>query len=95
MLRGSDRRSHIVGVPWRFPEVERVQTAQTDRSTGVEPTIAVRGLWKIFGPAEAKIAGSPLLELSNADFRLKTGSTIAVSTRARCPRTHWAQAQQR
>ena len=78
MLSGSDRRSHIVGVPWRFPEVERVQTAQTDRSTGVEPTIAVRGLWKIFGPAEAKIAGSPLLELSNADFRLKTGSTIAV-----------------
>ena len=78
MLIGSDRRSHTVGVPWRFPEVERVQTAQTDRSTGVEPTIAVKGLWKIFGPAEAKIAGSPLLELSNADFRLKTGSTIAV-----------------
>ena len=78
MLNRSDRRSNIVGVPWRFPEVERVQTAQTDRSTGVEPTIAVRGLWKIFGPAEAKIADSPLLELSNADFRLKTGSTIAV-----------------
>ena len=78
MLSGSDRRSHTVGVPWRFPEVERVQTAQTDRSTDVEPTIAVKGLWKIFGPAEAKIAGSPLLELSNADFRLKTGSTIAV-----------------
>ncbi len=78
MLSGSDRRSHTVGVPWRFPEVERVQTAQTDRSTGVEPTIAVKGVWKIFGPAEAKIAGSPLLELSNADFRLKTGSTIAV-----------------
>ena len=77
MLSGSDRRSHTVGVPWRA-EVERVQTAQTDRSTDVEPTIAVRGLWKIFGPAEAKIAGSPLLELSNADFRLKTGSTIAV-----------------
>ncbi|MEO8468213.1 MAG: betaine/proline/choline family ABC transporter ATP-binding protein [Chloroflexota bacterium] len=55
-----------------------MQTAQTDRSTGVAPTIAVRGLWKIFGPAEAKVAGSPLLELSNADFRLQTGSTIAV-----------------
>ena len=77
MLSGSDRRPPHEGVPWRA-EVERVQTAQTDRSTDVEPTIAVRGLWKIFGPAEAKIAGSPLLELSNADFRLKTGSTIAV-----------------
>jgi glycine betaine/proline transport system ATP-binding protein len=59
-----------------------VQIAPSDRltdgaATG-QATIAVRGLWKIFGPAEAKIAGSPLLELSNADFRLKTGSTIAV-----------------
>lgn len=52
--------------------------AQTDRASGAEPTIAVRGLWKIFGSAEAKIAGSPLLELSNAEFRLQTGSTIAV-----------------
>jgi glycine betaine/proline transport system ATP-binding protein len=42
------------------------------------PTISVRGLWKIFGPAEARVAGSPLLELTNAEFRLRTGSTIAV-----------------
>ncbi len=54
-----------------------MQTAQAER-TSVDATIAVRGLWKIFGPAEAKIAGSPLLELSNAEFRLQTGSTIAV-----------------
>ncbi|MEO7664506.1 MAG: betaine/proline/choline family ABC transporter ATP-binding protein [Candidatus Limnocylindrales bacterium] len=50
----------------------------TGAGPAAEPTIAVRNLWKIFGPAEAKIAGSPLLELSNADFRLRTGSTIAV-----------------
>ena len=55
-----------------------MQTAQSDRADPGQPTIAVRGLWKIFGPAEARIAGSPLLELSNAEFRLKTGSTIAV-----------------
>ena len=66
-----------MGVPWRA-EVERVEIAQANRATGVDATIAVRGLWKIFGPAEAKIAGSPLLELSNAEFRLRTGSTIAV-----------------
>jgi glycine betaine/proline transport system ATP-binding protein len=57
-----------------------VQTAQTppaDPPTG-QPTIAVRNLWKIFGPAETKIAGSPLLELTNAEFRLRTASTIAV-----------------
>ena len=52
--------------------------AQPDHASQPQATIAVRGLWKIFGPAEARIAGSPLLELSNADFRLKTGSTIAV-----------------
>ncbi len=55
-----------------------MQTAQADRTNGVDPTIAVRGLWKVFGPAEAKIADSPLLELSSAEFRLQTGSTIAV-----------------
>ncbi len=56
-----------------------MQTAQADRAAASgQATIAVRGLWKIFGSAEAKITGSPLLELSNADFRLKTGSTIAV-----------------
>ena len=55
-----------------------MQTAQSDRADTGQATIAVRGLWKIFGSAEPKIAGSPLLELSNADFRLRTGSTIAV-----------------
>jgi glycine betaine/proline transport system ATP-binding protein len=64
-----------------MPRVVRVQTAQADRTAdraAGKPTISVRGLWKIFGPAEAKIAGSPLLELTNAEFRLKTASTIAV-----------------
>lgn len=55
-----------------------MQTIQADRGDRDRAAIAVRGLWKIFGPAEAKIAGSPLLELSSAEFRLKTGSTIAV-----------------
>ena len=61
--------------------MQTVQAAPTDRTAeraSGQPTIAVRGLWKIFGPAEAKIAGSPLLELTNAEFRLKTASTIAV-----------------
>jgi glycine betaine/proline transport system ATP-binding protein len=58
--------------------VERVQTMQAGGGAADQAAIAVRGLWKIFGPAEAKIAGSPLLELSSAEFRLKTGSTIAV-----------------
>jgi glycine betaine/proline transport system ATP-binding protein len=44
-----------------------------------QPTIAVNGLWKVFGPAEAKLKpGSPLLDLSNAEFRERTASTVAV-----------------
>ena len=53
-------------------------TARADLAASGDAAIAVRGLWKIFGPAEAKIAGSPLLELTNAEFRLRTASTIAV-----------------
>jgi len=41
------------------------------------PTIAVKNLWKIFGPAERKLAGPPDGEESAA-FRKRTGSTIAV-----------------
>lgn len=41
------------------------------------PTIAVKGLWKIFGPAERKLKAPPTDETSLA-FRARTGSTIAV-----------------
>jgi glycine betaine/proline transport system ATP-binding protein len=55
-----------------------VPTAPDIRAATDQPTIAVRGLWKIFGPAAAKIEGSPLLQLTNEEFLRKTGSTIAV-----------------
>ncbi len=42
------------------------------------PTIAVKDLWKIFGPAEHLIAGTPLADLTSAEIRSKTGSTVAV-----------------
>jgi glycine betaine/proline transport system ATP-binding protein len=42
-------------------------------------TLSVRNLWKVFGPAEAKVKGSKeLLELPNAELRARTGSTVAV-----------------
>jgi glycine betaine/proline transport system ATP-binding protein len=44
-----------------------------------KPTLAVRNLWKVFGPIEPKLKSQPqLLELPNAEFRQRTGSTIAV-----------------
>ena len=44
---------------------------------GAIPTIAVKGLWKIFGAAEAKLQSPPADE-SSREFRDRTGSTIAV-----------------
>jgi glycine betaine/proline transport system ATP-binding protein len=43
------------------------------------PTLSVRNLYKVFGPAEAKLKpGDPAFQLSNADFRQQTGSVVAV-----------------
>ena len=47
-------------------------------AAGPTPTIAVRNLWKIFGPAEKKLAAPPSADESSADFRRRTGSMIAV-----------------
>jgi glycine betaine/proline transport system ATP-binding protein len=43
-----------------------------------EPTIAVRNLWKIFGPAEHRIVGTADENLPAAELRRKTGSMIAI-----------------
>ena len=42
------------------------------------PTIAVRNLWKVFGPAEHKLIGTPDAALTNAELRRKLGTTVAV-----------------
>jgi glycine betaine/proline transport system ATP-binding protein len=47
-------------------------------SGSVEPTISVRGLWKIFGPGEHKIVGTPDALLPTAELQQKTGTTVAV-----------------
>jgi len=43
----------------------------------VQPTIDVRGLWKVFGAEEPRLGAPPVEETSSA-FRARTGSTIAV-----------------
>jgi glycine betaine/proline transport system ATP-binding protein len=45
---------------------------------GGEATISVRGLWKIFGPREHRIIGTPDAELDRAELRRRTGCTAAV-----------------
>ncbi len=41
-------------------------------------TISVKGLWKVFGPIEDKLIGTPDADLSTAELRRKHGSTVAV-----------------
>jgi glycine betaine/proline transport system ATP-binding protein len=52
---------------------ERVASPPASR-----PAIAVRGLWKIFGPAENRLFGSPDIDLPNDELRRRHGSTVAV-----------------
>ena len=52
---------------------ERAAPAQA-----AQPAIAVRGLWKIFGPAEHRLFGSPDIDLPNDELRRRHGSTVAV-----------------
>ncbi len=52
------------------------QTA-SDRSA-TSSTIAVKHLWKVFGPAEHKVIGTPDADLSRDELKAKTGSMIAI-----------------
>ena len=42
------------------------------------PTIAVKGLWKVFGPAEHKVIGTADADLSRDELQRKTGSMVAI-----------------
>ena len=56
-----------------------VTTERATREAGAgTPTLAIRNLWKIFGPAEHKLIGTPEADLSRDDLRAKTGSMIAL-----------------
>ncbi len=44
----------------------------------VQPAISVRHLWKIFGPAEQRILGTPDEQLPSDEIRRKTGCNVAV-----------------
>ncbi|MEK6719289.1 MAG: glycine betaine/L-proline ABC transporter ATP-binding protein [Chloroflexota bacterium] len=52
--------------------------ASATNDSSSTPTIAVRGLWKIFGPAEHKVIGTPDADLTRAELLAKTRSTVGV-----------------
>jgi glycine betaine/proline transport system ATP-binding protein len=54
-----------------------IDPAQRAAGTGT-PTLAVRHLWKVFGPAEHKVIGTPDADLSKDELRAKTGSMVAI-----------------
>jgi glycine betaine/proline transport system ATP-binding protein len=58
--------------------VESPAANLTRAAPGARATIAVRNLWKAFGPAEHKIVGTPNADLPNADLRAKLATTVAV-----------------
>jgi glycine betaine/proline transport system ATP-binding protein len=58
--------------------IEPPVTTASDAARAARPTIAVRHLWKAFGPAEHKIVGTPNADLPNAELRAKLGTTVAV-----------------
>jgi len=58
--------------------VEPPATAGTEAAAAGRPTIAVRHLWKAFGPAENRIVGTPNADLPNAELRAKLGTMVAV-----------------
>jgi glycine betaine/proline transport system ATP-binding protein len=57
-------------------------TATTERpateTAAGKPTLSVRNLWKIFGPAEHKVLGTPDQDLTREELRRKNGSTIGL-----------------
>jgi glycine betaine/proline transport system ATP-binding protein len=63
--------------------VDRQPVSDRDPATAAPPvarsggTISVKGLWKVFGPAEHRLIGTPDAELTNAEIRAKHGSTVA------------------
>ncbi len=60
--------------PGPFAQARLAQAQQHAEETA----ISVKGLWKIFGPSEHRIIGTPLAELSRDELRLAAGSNVAV-----------------
>ncbi|HEY0442591.1 MAG TPA: betaine/proline/choline family ABC transporter ATP-binding protein [Candidatus Limnocylindrales bacterium] len=52
--------------------------ASAPESAPAAPAIRVRNLWKIFGPAEKKLASSPDADLDNRQLRERYGSMVAI-----------------
>jgi glycine betaine/proline transport system ATP-binding protein len=58
--------------------VDTPAAASSETPANSRPAIAVRNLWKAFGPGEHKIVGTPNANLPNAELRAKLGTTVAV-----------------
>ena len=51
---------------------------QENAAPVIRPTIEVRHLWKVFGPAEHKVIGTPDQDLPRDELRAKTESMVAI-----------------
>ena len=57
---------------------QSVSAANAPDRSSTDSTIAVKHLWKVFGPAENKVIGTPDADLSREELKAKTGSMVAI-----------------
>jgi glycine betaine/proline transport system ATP-binding protein len=57
--------------------VETIEPPPAAQSNG-EPVVRAEGVWKVFGPREDRIIGTPDAELSRSELREKTDCVVAV-----------------
>ena len=77
MTATTDPAGTTAPAPRAAPSSRQEATSRRDQGEGM-PTLAVRGLWKVFGPAEHKVIGTPDANLSRDELRNKTGSMVAI-----------------
>ena len=71
------RRGHRAGSEGEDSVTATSERPATETAAGM-PTLSVRNLWKVFGPAEHKVLGTPDADLPRDELRRKTGSTIGL-----------------
>lgn len=68
----------IVERPVLPSDAPSTRTATSPAGRAAQPTISVRHLWKVFGPAEQRVVGTSLADLTRDELRARTGSTVGI-----------------
>ena len=72
------RKDEKVALKIRRTDADRATMQNEAESGGIDSSIEVSGLWKIFGPNAEKIMNSDLKNVSKEELQEKTGCFVAV-----------------